>query len=43
MKNKMLALVFAGVLALGAAACGGGDDAVDTTDPAATEGAEVTS
>ena len=44
MKNKMLALMFAGVLALGAVACGGGDDAEDggTTDTT-TEGAEVTS
>ena len=44
MKNKMLAIVLAGMLALGAVACGGGggDDAT-TTDPAATTGAEVTS
>jgi ABC-type glycerol-3-phosphate transport system substrate-binding protein len=34
MKNKMLAILLAGVLALGAVACGGGDDAEDggTTD-----------
>lgn len=45
MKNKMLAIAFAGLLALGAVACGGGDDAGDTgtTGGTATEGAEVTS
>ena len=38
MKNKMLATAFAAILALGAVACGGGDDAGDTgTDAGASE------
>lgn len=45
MKNKMLAILLAGMLALGAVACGGdaGEDggAVDPVAP--TEGGEVTS
>ena len=40
MKKKMLSLVLAGMLALGAVACGGGgasDDATTGTDTAPTE------
>jgi uncharacterized membrane protein len=44
MKNKMLAMALAAILALGAVACGGGDAETDTgTDAGASEGAEVTS
>lgn len=42
MKNKMLAIAFAALLALGAVACGGGDDAGDT-DAGASEPATTTS
>ena len=44
MKNKMLAMALAAIFALGAVACGGGDDATtDDGGATATEGAEVTS
>ena len=41
MKNKIAAVLLAGLLALGAVACGGG--AEEGTDGGASEGAEVTS
>ena len=36
MKKKLLAIVLAGMFALGAVACGGGDDATTDTDTTTT-------